>query len=352
MVEVLHAATGRPAATAGLADGDVIVSINGIEEEYFAGLSAIREILKSDPGKGFDLEVIRDGQTEHSQWSWPGFWSDSPRAGRPIHSAWATVRSRTVRWLYQSGWRKPAHRAPVSVSAQIDWNLRARAVVKEGMNIRHAGLMRPTGSPRDWRKYAPGDAHNDTGAQAHLRLLAVTALLVMAPLGAGAEAPGPEASRCLAQLHSSLDLDRLSAEPGPGGRYRGRRSFLSTRQTAGFSVMSASSPSTRENNSKTSRPHGPLCRARHSEGLTVRRHGRGSAGRVHQRRPDVDLCRPRHVRGRLQDTSPDELSRTGTPNDPSSARHPGRVISPGGHRPRDSARGDLRQCGLDRRSDP
>ncbi len=47
-------------------------------------------------------------------------------------------------------------------------------------------------------------------------LLAVTALLVMAPPGAGAEAPGPDASRCLAQLHSSLDLDPLSAELWPG----------------------------------------------------------------------------------------------------------------------------------------
>lgn len=47
-------------------------------------------------------------------------------------------------------------------------------------------------------------------------LFAVTALLVMAPFGAGAEAPGPDVSRCLAQLHSSLDLDRLSAELWPG----------------------------------------------------------------------------------------------------------------------------------------
>ncbi len=65
VVEVLHAAAGGPAAAAGLADGDVIVSINGIEAEFFAGLSAIRELLKSDPGTSFDLEVIRDGQTEH-----------------------------------------------------------------------------------------------------------------------------------------------------------------------------------------------------------------------------------------------------------------------------------------------
>ncbi len=47
-------------------------------------------------------------------------------------------------------------------------------------------------------------------------LLAVMALLVMAPSGAGAEAPGPDVSRCLTQLHSSLDLDRLSAELWPG----------------------------------------------------------------------------------------------------------------------------------------
>lgn len=47
-------------------------------------------------------------------------------------------------------------------------------------------------------------------------LLAVAAILVMAPSGAGAEAPGPDATRCLEQLHSSLDLDRLSDALWPG----------------------------------------------------------------------------------------------------------------------------------------
>ncbi len=47
-------------------------------------------------------------------------------------------------------------------------------------------------------------------------LLAVTVLLVMVPSGAGAEAPGPDAVRCLTQLHSSLDLDQLSEELWPG----------------------------------------------------------------------------------------------------------------------------------------
>ena len=64
VVEVLHVAAGGPAASAGLSDGDVIVSINGIPAEYFAGLSAIRELLKSEPGTGFDIEVVREGQTE------------------------------------------------------------------------------------------------------------------------------------------------------------------------------------------------------------------------------------------------------------------------------------------------
>jgi len=47
-------------------------------------------------------------------------------------------------------------------------------------------------------------------------LLAVAAALVVAPPGACAEVPGPDASRCLAQLHSSLDLDRLSNDLWPG----------------------------------------------------------------------------------------------------------------------------------------
>ncbi len=47
-------------------------------------------------------------------------------------------------------------------------------------------------------------------------LLAVAAILVMTPPGVCAEAPRFDASRCLAQLHSSLDLDRLSTELWPG----------------------------------------------------------------------------------------------------------------------------------------
>ncbi len=66
VVEVLHVSVGGPAADAGLADGDVIVSINGIPVEYFAGLSAIRELLRSEPGTRFDIEVVRDGQTRQT----------------------------------------------------------------------------------------------------------------------------------------------------------------------------------------------------------------------------------------------------------------------------------------------
>ncbi len=64
VVEVLHVAAGTPADAAGLADGDVIASINGIPAEYFAGLSAIRELLRRDPGTLYEFEVIRGGQTE------------------------------------------------------------------------------------------------------------------------------------------------------------------------------------------------------------------------------------------------------------------------------------------------
>jgi len=65
VVEVLHAAAGGPAADAGLADGDVITSINGIPAEYFAGLSAIRELLRAEPGTQYDIEVHRDGHEQH-----------------------------------------------------------------------------------------------------------------------------------------------------------------------------------------------------------------------------------------------------------------------------------------------
>ena len=142
VVEVLDAATGGPAATAGLADGDVIVSINGIEAEYFAGLSAIRELLRSDPGTAFDLEVIRDGQTRFHSGAGQASGVTPPGPEGPFTQHGRPCGPRTVRWLLPERLAKNRGpgRAPVSVSAQIDWNLRARTVVEGGVNIRHAGL--------------------------------------------------------------------------------------------------------------------------------------------------------------------------------------------------------------------
>ena len=55
----------RPNVPIGGRHGDVIISINGIPVEYFAGLSAIRELLRREPGTSYEFEVVRDGQTEH-----------------------------------------------------------------------------------------------------------------------------------------------------------------------------------------------------------------------------------------------------------------------------------------------
>ncbi len=62
VVEVLHAAPGGPAASAGVENGDVITAINGIPAEYFAGLSAIRELLRSEPGTTYEIDALRDGE--------------------------------------------------------------------------------------------------------------------------------------------------------------------------------------------------------------------------------------------------------------------------------------------------
>ena len=64
IIGVLFVAPGTPAADAGFTEGDVVTAVNGIPVELFAGLSALRELLRGEPGARYDFEVIRDGQTQ------------------------------------------------------------------------------------------------------------------------------------------------------------------------------------------------------------------------------------------------------------------------------------------------
>lgn len=60
-IVVLNAAAGTPAADAGLAAGDVVVSIDGVNAGEL-DLLAIRRMMRGEPGTEYTLGILRDGE--------------------------------------------------------------------------------------------------------------------------------------------------------------------------------------------------------------------------------------------------------------------------------------------------
>ena len=60
--EVQYVSENTPADKAGFRTGDVLKSINGVDVEYFEGITAIRDLLKSKPGTKFSFTINRDGR--------------------------------------------------------------------------------------------------------------------------------------------------------------------------------------------------------------------------------------------------------------------------------------------------
>lgn len=60
--EVLYVSENTPAHKAGFREGDVLKSINGIDMEYFGGLSDIRYLFTDDPGTKYTFIIDREGK--------------------------------------------------------------------------------------------------------------------------------------------------------------------------------------------------------------------------------------------------------------------------------------------------
>lgn len=60
--EILHVSEDTPAEKAGFRAGDILKSINGVDLEYFKDLTAVRNIMKEDPGTKYTIIVSRDGE--------------------------------------------------------------------------------------------------------------------------------------------------------------------------------------------------------------------------------------------------------------------------------------------------
>jgi len=60
--EVQYVSENTPADKAGFQTGDVLKSINGVDVEYFEGITAIRNLLKSEPGTKYSFVVNREGR--------------------------------------------------------------------------------------------------------------------------------------------------------------------------------------------------------------------------------------------------------------------------------------------------
>jgi hypothetical protein len=62
-IEVFYVSPATPAEKAGFRKGDVVVSINDIPVESFAGVIAISELFKAKAGTEYAIEISREGKT-------------------------------------------------------------------------------------------------------------------------------------------------------------------------------------------------------------------------------------------------------------------------------------------------
>jgi hypothetical protein len=60
--ELLYVSEDTPAEKAGFQAGDILKSINGVDLEYFKDLTAVRDIMKEDPGTKYTIIVSRNGE--------------------------------------------------------------------------------------------------------------------------------------------------------------------------------------------------------------------------------------------------------------------------------------------------
>ncbi|UCE65127.1 MAG: PDZ domain-containing protein, partial [Candidatus Zixiibacteriota bacterium] len=60
--EILFVSEGTPAEKAGFQAGDALKSINGVDLEYFRDLTAVRDMMKEDPGTKYAIIVSRNGE--------------------------------------------------------------------------------------------------------------------------------------------------------------------------------------------------------------------------------------------------------------------------------------------------
>jgi C-terminal processing protease CtpA/Prc len=60
--EIMYVSEDTPADKAGFQEGDILRSINGVDVEYFGGLTAVRKILREDPGTKYSVVIDREGK--------------------------------------------------------------------------------------------------------------------------------------------------------------------------------------------------------------------------------------------------------------------------------------------------
>jgi C-terminal processing protease CtpA/Prc len=61
-VEVRFVSPGTPADDAGLKQGDIIKTINGIDVQYFDGIIALRKLMRAEVGTTYEMGIVREGK--------------------------------------------------------------------------------------------------------------------------------------------------------------------------------------------------------------------------------------------------------------------------------------------------